>query len=129
MRDDLPQVIKDVGFDFSWDEQKVWALNVPAIQMPIEELTWHFDVPFLWEGGGIYNLTPWEVMEHPELYQEEYARMLAADLRHPIDIMENKGRWLILDGLHRLMRIYFEFNWKRVLVRIIPRERIPEIMK
>ena len=129
MRDDWPQIIKDVGFDFSWDEKKVWALNVPATEMDITKLIWHFDIPFLWEGGGIYNLTPREVMEHPQLHQEEYARMLAADLRHPIDIMENKGRWLILDGLRRLMKIYRDIHPEMIRVRIIPRGMIPKIIK
>ena len=27
-----PQVIKDVGFDFSWDNAKVWQLDVPVIE-------------------------------------------------------------------------------------------------
>jgi hypothetical protein len=42
--------------------------------------------------------------------------------------MENKGRWLILDGLHRLMKLSVEGE-EKVKVRIIPREKIPEILK
>ena len=41
--------------------------------------------------------------------------------------MENKGRWLILDGLHRLVKAY-ELGQKKVMVRIIPREKVPEIL-
>jgi ASC-1-like (ASCH) protein len=123
----IPQIIKDVGFDFSWSEEKVWALNEPTSTMPITELSWHFDIPFLWE-GGIYNLTPREVIDHPEAHAQEYARTMRADLKYPIDIMQNKGRWLILDGLHRLMRAAIE-GATEVQVRVIPRERIPEILK
>ena len=124
----IPDIIKKVGFDFSWDEKKVWQVEVPITEMDISELVWHFDVPFHWHQGDVYNLTSKEIIENPKKYREEYDRTLKADLKYPIDIMENKGRWLILDGLHRLMKAYIQ-KQKRVSVRIIPRERIPEILK
>ena len=128
MNDTFPQIIKDVGFDFSWSEKKVWTLDVPTEEMALAELAWHFDIPFLWHDGGVYNLTPREVLENAETYQKEHERTMRADLAHPIDIMRNKGRWLILDGLHRLMKASV-LNMDRVQVRKIPRERIPEITK
>ncbi len=33
-----PNIIDEVGFDFSWDTKKVWALDVPATEMNIEDL-------------------------------------------------------------------------------------------
>ena len=128
MTKDIPQIIKDVGFDFNWSEEKVWVLDVPTEDMDINELTWHFDIPFLWENGGVYNLTPREVIEHPEAHEAEYERTMKADLVHPIDIMQNKGRWLILDGLHRLMKASI-LGMDKVQVRKVPRERISEITK
>lgn len=127
MQENWPQIIKDVGFDFSWDEKKVWALDEPVVEIDINELLWHFDIPFLWE-NGIYNLTPKEVIDKPDKHAEEYKRTLTADLNYPIDIMENKGRWLILDGLHRLMKASIQ-GQKKVNVRKIPRSRIPDIQK
>lgn len=128
MQRDIPDIIKEVGFDFDWDEKKVWKLDVPAVDMGIEELAWHFDVPFHWHGGEAYNLRSREVIDDPAGYPGEYERTMAADLRHPIDVMENKGRLLILDGLHRLMKAYI-LGRKSVKVRIIPRDLIPEITK
>jgi hypothetical protein len=125
MQENWPQIIKDVGFDFSWDEKKVWALDEPVVEMDLSELEWHFDIPFLWE-NGVYNLTPREVISNPEKHSKEYQRTLDADLSHPIDIMENKGRWLILDGLHRLMKASIQ-GQQKVQVRKIPRSRIFEI--
>jgi len=124
---EIPQVIKDVGFDFDWSEEKVWALDVPESEMGMDELTWHFEIPFLWE-NGVYNLKPQDVIDNPEAHKGEYERTMRADTSHPIDIMENKGRWLILDGLHRLMKLYI-LGDKTVKVRIIPREKIPEILE
>lgn len=127
MDKDIPQIIKEVGFDFSWSEEKVWALELPTEEMGISEIIWHFDIPFLWE-NGVYNLKPQEVIDNPEAHKEEYERTMRADLIHPIDIMENKGRWLILDGLHRLMKASI-LGMSRVNVRKVPRERIPDIVK
>lgn len=128
MKEDPPDIIKEVGFDFDWENEKVWQLNIPVTEMGIEKLIWHFDIPFHWHKGGVYNLASREIIEHPEEYKEEYERTLKADLKYPIDIMENKGKWLILDGLHRLMKAYVSGS-KSVSVRIIPREKIPEILK
>lgn len=123
----LPQIIQDVGFDFSWDEPKVWKLDIPVRKMNINKLIWHFDIPFLHFYGGVYNLSPNEVLNNPTKYQPEYDRTMKADMKYPIDIMKNKGRWLILDGLHRLMQASTK-GLKEVNVRIVPREKIPEII-
>ncbi|MFA6554700.1 MAG: hypothetical protein WCS89_04330 [Candidatus Paceibacterota bacterium] len=122
----IPQIIKDVGFDFSWDEEKVWDLDVPIEDMSINDLIWHFDIPFLWE-GGVYNLKPREVIDNPDKHEKEYKRTMNADLVYPIDIMENKGHWLILDGLHRLMKSSV-MKLEKVRVRKISRELIPKIL-
>lgn len=127
-KEDIPQIIKDVGFDFDWSSKKVWELDAPTEEMDINELTWHFAIPFMWHDGGVYNLTPQEIIDNPKKYPEEYERTMAADTAYPIDIMENKGRWLILDGLHRLMKLAIEGH-KTVQVRKIPRSDIPLITK
>lgn len=128
MKDDLPQIIKDVGFDFDWSEEKVWQLDVPVEDMPLQELEWHFDIPFLWINGGMYNLKPRQVIDNPEKYKEEYERTMKSDLKYPIDLMQNKGRWLILDGLHRLMKAKIQ-GLDIVKVRKISRDEIPRILK
>jgi hypothetical protein len=127
MSKNIPQIIKDVGFDFDWDEPKVWQLDVPVTIMPISELDWHFDIPF-WNENGEYNLTPREVIMEPQDHDSEYKRIMRSELNFPIDIMENKGRWLILDGLHRLVKAY-TLGQDMVNVRIIPRTDIPKISK
>lgn len=51
-----------------------------------------------------------------------------SDISYPIDIMENKGRLVILDGLHRLVKCKILGMYK-VKVRIIPISEIPNIAK
>ena len=128
MEKEKPQIIKDVGFDFHWEEEKVWMRDYPVEKMDIQELVWHLDIPFLWSDGGVYNLTSREVIENPDKYAKEYERTMKSDLKYPIDIMENKGHWLILDGLHRLTKAYV-LGQTEVSVRKIPRAEIPNIEK
>lgn len=128
-RESKPAIIQEVGFDFSWDEQKVWTLDYPVEQMPIHELTWHFDVPFLWtKPDGYYDLKPQTVLDNPEQYADEYKRTLQADISYPIDVMDWRGRWVILDGLHRLMKLAIK-GAETAEVRKIPQSAIPFILK
>lgn len=125
--DSLPDSVIEYGFDFYWDNTKVWKLKAPITRLPISDLEWHFDVPFLWEGEGKYNLCAREVLKHPDSHRAEYDRMLRADMTHPIDVMENKGRLVILDGLHRLMKAYSNKK-THVHIRVIPRQFIQDIL-
>ncbi|TSC90184.1 MAG: hypothetical protein G01um10145_288 [Microgenomates group bacterium Gr01-1014_5] len=126
VKHELPKIIKDVGFDFNWSEEKVWALDVPVVDMDVAKLEWHLDIPFWWTNNGFYNLAPREVINNPEKHKEEYERVLNADLKHPLDIMFWRGRWLFLDGLHRFVKAYLRGD-KTVKVRKIPQEAILQI--
>ncbi len=124
----IPKIIEKVGFDFSWSEKKVWELDVPVEEMNIEELEWHFDIPFWSTQGWYYDLKPIDVIKFPDVYKQEYDRTMEADLSYPIDIMINKGKWLILDGLHRLLKLKI-LGKNKVNVRKIPRDNIKDIRK
>lgn len=124
----LPKIIEEVGFDFNWSEEKVWALDVPVEEIDIKDLEWHFDVPFWFTPGGYYDLKPNDVLANHEKYKDEYERTMRADLSHPLDIMWWKNRWLLLDGLHRLVKAK-QLGWTKVKVRKIPKSAIPKIIK
>ena len=128
MNKELPQIIKDVGFDFSWSEEKVWALSVPVEDMDIKELEWHFEIPFWSTTDGFYDLTPNRVLKEPETYRDEFERILKADTNYPLDIMFWKSRWLLLDGLHRLVKLKQQ-NIETIKVRKIPVDFISKISK
>ena len=125
----LPDIIKENGFDFWWDNQKVHQLNVPVEQISVIELDWIFDLPF-WSNKGVsYCLTPREFINNPTKYPTHKKRIQICDISYPIDIMQNpNGKWLILDGLHRLVKIVMEGK-KNVKVRKLPRELIPLIKR
>jgi len=122
----LPAHIQQYAFDFRWDNQLVWNLEVESEYMSVEDLVWHFDIPWLHTEGERFNLTPKDIMQHPLLYKAQYERTVQSDVSYPIDVMENKGRWLILDGLHRLMKAVHNGE-NTVTVRKIPRALVPLI--
>lgn len=128
MNKNLPKIIKEVGFDFHWSEEKVWVLDIPIEEMDISELEWHFDIPFWRTPGNSYDLSPSQVLADPDKYKEEFERTMCADLNYPLDIMFWKNKWLLLDGLHRLVKAK-QLGSSKVKVRKIPQEAIPLISK
>lgn len=125
---EIPNIIKEVGFDFDWDEEDVWKLDYPIEEIEISLLEWHFDIPFWDYNGQEYCLKPYEVINNREKYITEYNKTMSSNLDYPIDIMENKGKYLILDGLHRLLK-YKLLGHEKIKVRIIPRSEISNISK
>ncbi len=132
MRNDLDKIPKEIiehGFDFHWDNQKVWLLDIPTEEIDITEIDWVLDLPF-WKNNNVkYTLSPRKVLENIDLYPEHKERILKANTFYPIDVMKNyKNQWTILDGVHRLARLLLERNTK-VKVRKIPRDLIFKIEK
>ena len=125
----LPEIIKQNCFDFWWDNQKVYDLKLPVQEISVEELAWIFDLPF-WSNDGVnYCLSAREFMEDPKKYPTHLERIASCDTSYPIDIMQNpKGKWLILDGLHRLVKVVMA-GAKTVKVRRLSRDLIPEIVR
>ena len=122
----LPDYIQEYAFDFSWDNTLLWQLDITTQTMGIDQLAWHFDVRWLHTKNGRFDITPKQIMDNPDLYNEQYGRTMQSDLSYPIDIMFNKGNWLILDGLHRLMKSAI-LGKQQVNVRKIPRSAVPLI--
>lgn len=115
---------KEHAFDLPFwrDNQKLWALKVPAEEMAIDELLWILDVPFWEDENGNIVITPNEVIKNPDKYPTHRDRIAAADISYPIDIMKNKkGKWLTLDGLHRLVKLAMKKS-SVVQVRKIPQK-------
>ena len=135
----IDQIILDIGMDFMPDVQKIWRLTkqeeTPITVIPINELTWLFNYPFLWKGGGRWNLKPRDVIKFPtkdKFHSNEYERAMKCELEYPIVLMKNRyrqgSRLVILDGLHRLMKSYIE-KYPEIKTHILPRSKIPLIKK
>lgn len=118
-----------VGFDFgNWDETKIWDLNLPVVEVDMKELLWHFEAPW-WANDNKerWTVTPWDVIHQTPNSRSEQKIVNKVELSYPIEILKHKGKWLILDGIHRLTKAYIQ-GYKKMKVHIIPQERLPEIL-
>lgn len=125
----IPKIIKENCINFHWDDEKVWRLKLPIEKMKVSKLDWLFKMPFWGTKNKKHGLTPKEVMKNPKKYSYHYKKILNADLKHPIDIIKTqKGKWDILDGLHRLVKAKI-MGKIEVDVRKIPLSKINEIKR
>ncbi|MDB5260481.1 MAG: hypothetical protein JWN37_712 [Candidatus Nomurabacteria bacterium] len=113
----------------SWDEKKIWAIELPTSEMNAENLLWHLDIPY-WtsDDGKEFVVTAKDLVNKAPNSTKEWDRMMRADLSFPIDIIYYRGRWVILDGVHRFIKAYIQGE-KKVSVRVFPEERLSEIME
>jgi len=49
-------------------------------------------------------VTPLEFLAHPRAHPEHADRVAKADLSYPLHVIRRHDRWLILDGIHRLVK-------------------------
>ncbi|MBU0612895.1 hypothetical protein KKB10_02655 [Patescibacteria group bacterium] len=121
----LPDILNT---GFKTDEPKLWAVDIPVDEIPISEIEHNLDIPYLeQEGTNDWNLTPKMLIRNfnKELFHARKVR--EADLKFPIDIYFHKGKWIILDGVHRFTKAV-KLNHKTIKVRRIS-EKIAQATK
>ena len=96
----------DLGVDFFWDVRKLWTVDLPVVSMRVRDLEWLLDKPFWKDGPRKLTLRPLDVATHPQRHQADYERTMAVDLSRPINVIEHRGRWVVIDGLHRLLKAW-----------------------
>jgi hypothetical protein len=100
----MPPEIASVWVPFDWDNARLWSLDLPVEVLSVRELTWLLDLP-CWRRGEVWFVVrPRDVLGDPDAHPEHRDRIARADLRWPIDVMHHQGRWVMLDGLHRLAK-------------------------
>lgn len=74
--------------------------------MRVAELEWLLDKPFWKDGQQKLALRPREVAANPKRFQADYQRAMTGDLSRPINVIYLRGRWVVMDGLHRLLKAW-----------------------
>ncbi len=117
-----PKILTDAGLSMFVDTVKLRELPLPIVDIDIEKLIWHFDMP-VWEKDGTddWNCTPREVINKEPRILTHQTRVEAADTNHPIVVTEYNGRYVILDGVHRLAKVFMG-GGKTMRAKIIPAE-------
>jgi hypothetical protein len=104
----MPSELLEIAFNFDRNLKRLWALELPTEEISITELEWHLDLPFFWKDTQPFSLNPRDVLNNPEQYRKWVDRIMEVDTNYPIDIIWWKGKWQIIDGLHRLCKLIIE---------------------
>ncbi|EOA8959617.1 hypothetical protein ACIMS1_005367 [Vibrio harveyi] len=125
----IPRELKKHMLSFDWNEQIVWEEKAEIEQIPISKIDYLLVLPF-WEKPGYksesFNLSPMDVLRNPDLYQNHFARIIDSNCEYPLDFLLYEDKIWILDGLHRLCKLYLEGS-EYVSVRIHTDEVINKI--
>ena len=76
----------------------------PAGRVSLGELRWHLDLPWWRRDGTWFQVTPREFLAEPQAHPQHAERVANADLSYPLHVIRRRERWLILDGIHRLVK-------------------------
>ena len=66
-----PQVIRDALPDVPWSLQRLHALDLPVVQVPVADLLWGLDLPVWQNDGRRFQVTPRQVLDDPEQFPHE----------------------------------------------------------
>jgi len=121
-----PELRRWVLPDVTWDQHRLWAIDVPTCEVPVDELAWMLDLPWWRDGERYFAVRPGDVAAKPARYPAQHARTLAADLDFPLVGTMIEGRLVLLDGVHRLLKARL-LGIPTVRVRVLPPDRIDEI--
>ena len=113
-----------------WINEKVLrSINRPIEEIPIEELSHNLSIPYLeslWTDD--WNLTPQMLIDNFELEIPHANTVRNADTKYPIEIYLFKNKRIILDGVHRFIKLVM--NWaKTIQVRKVTEDILPLIKK
>jgi hypothetical protein len=104
---DVPEALRDVFPPYQWQLEKLRELDLKVEPVEIADLVWMFDLP-LWQlEGERFKVTPHQVAETPMNFRAHYQRVMDADLDFPINLVAYRGRLVVLDGLHRVLKAHF----------------------
>jgi hypothetical protein len=103
----MPETLREVFPPYRWQLAKLWELDLKVEPVEIADLVWMFDLP-LWQlEGERFRVMPHQVAETPMNFRAHYQRVMDADLDFPINLVAYRGRLVVLDGVHRLLKAHF----------------------
>jgi len=127
----LPDILANHILPFDWDVRQVWGLEKEVAVRPLAAFAYLLDLP-LWSSvpnqGMLFDISPREVIDHPQRSLHQYERIVEADTDFPIDLLFYQEREWILDGTHRLAKLFL-VGEKSVSVRVHSEGIIPRITR
>ncbi len=119
-----PEIVEKYWYSIDWDVTKLWLLDLPVVEIRMNVLFWHLDVPIWPDNKGIpYSITPRQVLEKSTKYHKEYERIVKANLDYPLEIFQNLDKVMILDGVHRFAKAW-QIGQKKIHSRWVPESEV-----
>jgi hypothetical protein len=87
-----------------WTEAMLWRVDRPAESVVVTTFAWLLDMPIWRWDGRRFRVSLRDVLDDPETHRAHHEKARRADLAYPIHITYSRGRWVILDGYHRLLK-------------------------
>jgi len=125
----IPPELKRHILPFNWDVTAVWSLEAQVKSEPIQTYTYLLELP-LWSSasgqGMLFDTRPMDVLNHPERFPHQTQRIQQAETGHPIEMIMYQNRKWILDGVHRIAKLYGQ-EATQVAVRTHTEDIVPLI--
>jgi hypothetical protein len=101
----MPRTFSDDKNFYSVDMMFVYLKNHkhPITKINVSKYSDTLEYPGWGDPGRDINYSAMDVIKNPSKYQDDYKRILKADLSYPI-IVSNNG--YIIDGVHRLAKAF-----------------------
>jgi hypothetical protein len=64
----------------------------------------HYTLPWWRHDGRWFQISPTQLLERPDDFPEHRDRIQRADLSYPLHVTRRRGHWLVIDGIHRLVK-------------------------
>src|SRR5262249_54903030 len=127
-RDAIPHALRPWLLDAEWENERLHAIERPVSALPVATLRWCYGLPW-WRGdaGPGFTVTRREVIRNPGAHPEHDARIATADLSRPLHVLRRHGHWMVLDGIHRLVKADLD-GVQRVRVVPLGREQLARIV-
>jgi hypothetical protein len=132
---EVPPLLRGIFFHdergqwLRWDTKKIWGLPTPVTSLPADQLWWHLKLP-IWASRPPthrFDLSPAEVLARPEDHTKHWDRIQTVNVGFALELFENFGRWVIMDGYHRLAK-HRLLGTMRIDVRLHERACLPLVM-
>lgn len=99
----VPPSLASVLPNVMWNRDRLHRLVLPVIEFPIADLRWQLDLPWWGVDHRHFAVSPNQVRSEPGNHATQWRRVLEAELRFPIHLLE-RDRLILLDGVHRLLK-------------------------
>lgn len=118
---------KEIDIGFKVDYEKLWNLDLPIEEIPISELEYNLDLPYLEkEGTDDWNLTPRDLINQFQEESSHAEKVNQSDSNYPIDIFLLNEKWIIIDGVHRFVKAMMKGS-KTIKVRKLTKKMLDGI--